>query len=153
MMDLSELITEERISLDLLATDKIAVIKEMIDVLGNHERVVNKAELLLCLQEREKLESTGIGDGIALPHARTDLVKEIMVAFGRSKQGVEFESLDGKPVHLFFLIVSPKENSSKLMQVLAKLCRLLRDDGFRQALLYAESKQKALELIQEKNLY
>ena len=150
-MNISELITEERISLDLCATENITVLKELVEVLGNHELITDKEELFKELQEREVLESTGIGDGIAIPHVRTEKVKEMVIAFGRSEKGVEFNALDNKPVHLFFLIVTPKEDSSKLMRILAKLCRLLRDGSFRQALLTAPSKQTIIGLIEEKS--
>jgi fructose-specific phosphotransferase system IIA component len=144
-------ITEERVCLDLSATDKAGVIREMIEVLGNHDRIRNKEELLKGLQAREQLETTGIGDGVALPHARTDIVKELMVAFGRSKKGVEFEALDDKPVHLVFLIVAPRKDSSKVMKLLAGFCRILGDEGFRQALLAAETKREVVGLIEGKS--
>jgi fructose-specific phosphotransferase system IIA component len=151
MMNLIDLINEERVCLELSAADKEGTIKEMIEILGNHGLVTDKEELLDGLKAREELESTGIGDGIALPHARTDIVKEIMVAFGRSKKGVDFDALDEKPVYLVFLIVAPKKSSSQLMRLLAVICRILRKKDFRQALFTAESKQEIVRLIEERS--
>ena len=152
-MNINELLTEERISLDLSATDKFTAIKELVGVLGNHGHITDKDNLLHALQEREELESTGIGDGIAIPHVRTELAKEMMIAFGRSAKGVDFSALDNEPVHLFFLVVTPKEDSSKLMRILAKLCRLLKKEEFRQALLTAQSKQIITELIEAESSF
>ena len=145
----ADLITERQVCLDLSATDKIGVMKEMIEILGNHKKITDKEGLLKVLQEREELETTGIGDGIALPHARTDIAKELMVAFGRSKKGGDFEALDDKPVFLLFLIVSPTKDSSKVMKLLAGICRILRNESFRQALLAAENKQEVIRLFEE----
>lgn len=151
MASLASLIIEKRICLELSATDKMGIIKEMIEVLGNYGRITDKEELLQGLLAREDLETTGIGDGIALPHARTDIVTELMVAFGRSKKGLDFGALDDKPVHLVFLIVGPKKDSSKLMRLLAGACRVLRNEDFRKALLTVESKQDIIKLIEGKD--
>ncbi len=149
IISLADLITEEQVCLDLSATDKIEIMKEMIEVLGNQEKITDKEGLLKVLQEREELETTGIGDGIALPHARTNIVKELMVVFGRSKKGVDFEALDDKPVFLLFLIVAPTKDSSKVMRLLAGVCRILKNESFRQALLASENKQEVIRLFEE----
>ena len=151
MINLNNFITEEQICLELSAIDKVGILKEMLDVLGNDGRIIDQEELFKALLTREDLETTGIGEGIALPHARTDIVKELMVAFGRSKKGVDFEALDDNPVHLVLLIVGPRKDSSKLMRVLAGVCRILRNSDFRQALLTAESKREIIRLIEETN--
>ena len=151
MIGLANFITEERICLDLSATDKMEIIKEMIEALGNHERIADGEELFKELQAREELETTGIGEGIALPHVRTDIVTELLVAFGRSKNGVDFKASDNNPVHLVILIVAPRKDSSKLMRLLAGVCRILRDESFRQMLLNAKNRQEIIRFIEEKN--
>jgi fructose-specific phosphotransferase system IIA component len=151
MIRLANFITEERVCLDLSATDKVGVIKEMVELLGNHELITDKEGLIKGLIAREELETTGIGDGIALPHARIDVINELTVAFGRSEKGVEFEALDDKPVYLVFLILAPRKDSSKVLKLLAGVCRILRKENFRQALLSAENEQEIIRLIEEKS--
>lgn len=150
MIRLTHFITEERICLDLSTTDKVGTIKEMVGLLGNHELITDKDALIKGLIAREELETTGIGDGIALPHARIDVVDELMIAFGRSRKGIDFNSLDEKPVNLVFLIVAPRRDSSKVLKMLACACRILRKESFRQTLLNAESEQEVIRLIEEK---
>ena len=149
MVKLSNLITEERVCLDLSATDKAGVIRKMVELLGNHKLITDKEELINGLIAREELETTGIGDGIALPHARIDVVNELMVAFARSTKGIDFDALDERPANLVFLIVAPRKDSSKVLKLLAGVCRILRKESFRQALLTAENKQEIISLLEE----
>ncbi len=146
---LYQLLKPEQICLDLQARDKAAVIKEMA-ALADPAKVNSPKELLNCLLERENLETTGVGEGIALPHARTDAVNEALVLFARSKSGIDFQALDEKPVYLLFLIAAPKSESTRVLKMLARVSRLLNNAGFRQALLVAESPPEVIRLFQEK---
>lgn len=151
MSRVTDFITEERICLDLSATDKVGVIKEMVELLGNHELVTDKKGLIKGLLAREELETTGIGDGIALPHARIDVVNELMIAFGRSKKGINFNALDEKLVQIVLLIVAPRKDSSKVLKMLAIVCRILRKESFRQILLTTDNKQEIIRLIEKES--
>lgn len=146
---ISNLLRLEQICLDLKATNKISVIKEMISMI-HKSKVSNPEGLFQCLLEREELETTGIGDGIALPHGRTDVVKEMIVLLGRSNQGIDYKALDDKPVNLLFMIVAPKNESTKVLKMLAKISRFFNNSDFRQQLMDVQSPKEALRLFQIK---
>ncbi|MBI5787729.1 MAG: PTS sugar transporter subunit IIA [Candidatus Schekmanbacteria bacterium] len=146
---ITQLLRPENIRLYLKATDKTSAIEEMVDMIGE-ENIADREELLNCLYEREKLETTGVGEGIALPHGRTDAVKDMHVVFARSKEGVEFQSLDDKPVYLLFLITAPRNESTKVLKMLAKLSRFLNNPSFRQELLDVKSTQDIINMFKEK---
>ncbi len=146
---ISQLLKPGHICLDLQATDKAAAIRELT-ALADASIVSDQEGLLTCLFEREKLETTGIGDGIALPHGRTDAVSETLLLFGRSTKGIDFQSLDDQPVNLLFLIAAPKNESTKVLKMLAKVSRLLSNANLRQALLTTENPQEIVSLFQEK---
>src|SRR5690348_1114910 len=95
------------ITLELTATNKKGVLEELVGLLGKEGKIKDTKAAVDILLEREKLGSTGIGQGIAIPHAKTDQAKDVVAAFGLSRRGVNFESLDGEPVHLFFLLIAP----------------------------------------------
>ncbi len=149
-MTLEELLPPERICLELVAEKKEDAIKEIAALLASSGKLLDKKAFLECLLEREKLETTGIGDGVALPHGRTDAVGEMLMAFARSKKGIDYEALDDRPVHLFFLIAAPLSGSTKVLKLLAKVSRLLHNATFRQALVKAETKAQIIELIKQK---
>ncbi len=144
-----ELLPPERICLELTAEKKEDAIKEMTGLLAGSGKLLDKQAFLKCLFEREELETTGIGDGVALPHGRTDAVGELLLAFARSKNGIDYDALDDKPVHLFFMIAAPLSDSTKVLKLLAKVSRLLHNAKFRQALLKAETKDQIIELIKQ----
>jgi mannitol/fructose-specific phosphotransferase system IIA component (Ntr-type) len=101
------------------------------------------------LAKRENLESTGIGDGIAIPHARTDAVQDLILAFARSPQGIDFSSIDGKPSHIIFLIASPEGKKSEYIMALAKLSRLLRKHPVRELLRDAKNPKEIMDIIKK----
>ena len=107
--------------------------------------------MLHVLLDREKLGSTGIGDGIAIPHGKLAGLEEMVVAFGRSRSGIAFEAMDGKPVHLFFLLMAPENSAGQHLKVLAKISRMLKDAGFRKNLLEAKTHDDLVRLISEKD--
>jgi PTS system nitrogen regulatory IIA component len=115
------------------------------DVKYSHEDMVN------TLLEREKLGSTGIGDGVAIPHGKLANLEELIVSFGRSKEGVEFDAMDGKPAHIFFLLMAPEDTTGKHLKALAKISKMLKDSTFRKKLLEAKSKDELYMIIADKD--
>ena len=150
MVRISSMMNEELVNLSLESKTKEKVIEEMAGAILERKKIQNREEFLRAILDRETLESTGIGRGIAIPHARTNAIDEIVVVFGRSEVGVDFSSLDGKPAQLFFLIVAPERERSAYINVLARLSRLLRKEDFRRSLEKANTAKKVIELI-EKN--
>jgi len=142
-------IREELINLDLLSEQKDDAIRELVQLMENAEGMVDFERFLEDVFERERLGTTGIGDGIAIPHARTDAVDQLVIAIGRSARGVEFESLDGKKVKLLFLMGTPRGSVSHYLKILAQLTRLLKEDTFRDKLLEARDKERVVSLFRE----
>ncbi len=145
-----EILPESQISLNLESRTKEESLKEIVALMESSPHILDKDDLLENLMERERLETTGIGDGIALPHARTDSVDQLVIGFGRSEEGIEYDSLDGKLVHILFFIAAPKTSSTKVLKVLAKISRLLNKENFRKALLAANTKQEIQELLRSR---
>lgn len=141
------------ISIDLKGQSKSDVIEELVQLLVQAGKFKDARPIVETLREREKLGSTGIGQGIAIPHGKSDQVQEIVAAFGVSKRGVEFDSLDGEPVYLIFLLVAPMEAAGLHLKALAKISRLLKDKFFRQALRDAKSVEDLLRTIKEEDDY
>lgn len=147
VLKISQLLKAKAIVMDIDAREKIAAIKEMVDYLVA-EKLVSDGEVFLnALAKRENLESTGIGDGIAIPHARTGAVKGVLLAFARSQEGVDFSAIDGKPSHLIFLIAAPEDKKSEYIMTLAKISRLLRRQHVRDQLKRAKNAQEVLDII------
>ncbi|MFH1743984.1 MAG: PTS sugar transporter subunit IIA [bacterium] len=131
---LCDLLQPEQVVLQMEATDKEAVLAELLSLLvADQPRMVQEAALEALVQ-REEVGSTGIGDGIAIPHARTPAIQQIRIAAGVSQEGLDFQSLDGKPVHLFFLILTPASAAGAHLKLLAQLTRLLRSTASRDSL-------------------
>jgi fructose-specific phosphotransferase system IIA component len=142
-------IREELINLDLLSERKEDAIRELARLMESTQGVIDFDLFLEDVFERERLGTTGIGDGIAIPHARTDAVDQLVIALGRSARGVEFESLDGKKVKLLFLMGTPKGSVSHYLKILAQLTRLLKEGTFRDKLLEARDKEIVVSLFRE----
>lgn len=147
VLKISQLLKAKAIMMDIDAKEKIAAIKEMVDYLVAKKLVADGEAFLNALAKRENLESTGIGDGIAIPHARTGAVKGLLLAFARSQEGVDFSAIDGKPSYLIFLIASPEDKKSEYIMALAKISRLLRRPQVRDQLKRARNAQEVLDII------
>lgn len=147
MERISELLTDQLINLSLTSKDKEGVLEELADMVHRAKKVSDRDAFLRSLRKRENLESTGIGKGLAIPHARTDTVDGVVMAFARSEHGVDFQSLDNKPAHLIFLIASPEREKSVYIKVLARTSRLLRKDKFRQQLMKVSTPKEVIQLI------
>ncbi|MFZ2955626.1 MAG: PTS sugar transporter subunit IIA [Candidatus Ozemobacteraceae bacterium] len=146
-MELTEFIAPQLIKLELQAVKKLDAIKELIDLLDHAGYVTDAEAFLKSVLEREKVGSTGIGKGIAIPHSRTATVREVVVAIGRSPAGIDFDALDNKPVQLIFLIAAPVESGGLYLKALARLSRLLRYQEFRNELMDATSVDQVIKII------
>ena len=134
-MRIEDVLKESCIIAELEGRDKRSVIYELARVLKNAGLIEDIDKVAEVLLERERLGSTGIGDGVAIPHGKMKGLKTILCAFGRSKEGVEFDAVDGKPVHLFFLLIAPEDAASLHLKMLSRVSRLFRDPSFRKRLL------------------
>ena len=150
-MKLGEIIPEGGILDDVKATEKEEVIKEMVAALVKAGRIeeANVKKVVKALMDREELGSTGIGAGVAVPHAKHDSVTDLVGAFGRSKKGIAFEALDGEPVHVLFLLLSSKSASGAHLEALAYISRLVRDEKFVKFLKDAKDAAAIRELLNE----
>jgi len=150
-MKITGILTPEHIIPDLKSVTKEEVLSELSANFpyGNNINC-NQATALNALINREKLGSTGIGDGIAIPHGKIHGIDELLLSFGRSKKGVAFDTLDGKPAHIFFLLIVPEDAPSQHLKLLAKISRMLKDADFRKKLMNASSREDIYRLIAEK---
>lgn len=147
-MRISDYLKEDMICLELKATGKEEAIRELGSVIRKAKEITNYEMFLKDVLEREKLTTTGIGDDVAIPHARTDAVTGFVIAFGKSEKGVEFDSLDGKRARLLFLMGTPKmAGLDEYLVLLAHLTRLLKQQSFREALLKAQSPAEIIEIF------
>ncbi|MBO1002741.1 PTS fructose transporter subunit IIABC [Pseudogracilibacillus auburnensis] len=149
-MKITELLAEDTIILDLEASTKSKAIDELVEKLFAAGKLVEKELFTQAIWEREKQGSTGIGEGVAIPHAKTNAVKVPSIVFGRSKRGIDFEALDQQPSHLFFMIAASEEANNEHLDTLARLSQLLMEIPFREQLMKATSSKEILSLIDEK---
>ncbi len=149
MTRVSDLLRDDLINLNLSSDEKVKTLEELADLISEREKITDREEFLKSVMAREGLESTGIGRGVAIPHARTDTVERTVVALGRSKEGVDFASLDGRPVHLIFLIVSPERDKRLYIKTLARISRMVRRDDFRRSLLRATTPSDVIALVKK----
>ena len=149
-MKFSDFMHEELILLNLLSDKKEDIIKELISPIIKKRIAVSEKILIKAVLNREALGSTAIGNGIAIPHARTSSVKKKTVVFGRSKKGRNFDSVDGKPVTLFFMIVSPDRETGPHLKMLARISRLLQDPDFRESLMKLPTASEIIGYIRSK---
>lgn len=150
-MKIMEFLSKKAITVSLKSTDKEGVIRELADLLAKAGEIKNKEELVKAILARESLGSTGIGQGIGIPHAKSPNVKNVVSAFGLSQRGVNFDALDGEPVYIFFLLVAPEESAGPHLKALARISRMLKDKYFRELLRKAKDEKEALRIIQEED--
>jgi nitrogen PTS system EIIA component len=142
-MKLSELFDEDNIIPELSAREKRGVLEELVEAVISRERSIDKKTLVKVLLERERLGSTGIGDGVAIPHGKYHGISRPLISFGRSREGLDFDSMDGQPAHLFFLLVAAPEDSANIhLKVLAAIARILKNSAFRKTLMQASSREE-----------
>ncbi|RKY63538.1 MAG: PTS sugar transporter subunit IIA [Candidatus Latescibacterota bacterium] len=146
MNGLSDLISPDRI-VWLSSDTKEEVLRELVDVISRAPQIGDRDELLKAVLEREKIMSTGIGLGIAVPHAKIESVSDFVIAIGISRKGVEFDSLDNKPVHIVVMIAGPANQQDRYIRILAKVVLALKDPKVRETVLKAETPQEVLRAL------
>jgi PTS system nitrogen regulatory IIA component len=150
--NLTDLLPAAQILPDLNARTKTEVLEELCAPALLALPELSLAPLMNVLQERERLGSTGIGDGIAIPHGKLALLRQLLLIFGRSRPGVEFDSLDGKPAHLFFLVLAPGDSAGMHLKALARISRLLKSQTMRSQLMQAAGAEQIWEIIKAQEI-
>ena len=146
-MRITELLTKDTIAMDLSASDKNGVIDELVNQLDKAGKLSDIAQFKEAIHNRESQSTTGIGEGIAIPHAKVAAVKSPAIAFGKSKEGVDYQSLDGQPAHLFFMIAAPEGGAQTHLDALAKLSSILMDDKVREVYYMLTLLKKCFKLL------
>lgn len=146
-MKLMDFLISDAIEPDMKSTTKVASIGELVALLKKAGAIADEHAVAEIILEREELGSTGIGEGIAVPHGKSDAVDKLVAAFGRSERGIDFESMDNQPVHLLFLLVAPKDVSGPHLMALARISRLLKNRAFRKSLMDASDKEELLKML------
>jgi len=150
-MKIMEILVKESVILDLGVRTKREVLAEMAASLAKVEPQIEAGRLLDVLMEREALQSTGIGEGVAIPHGKLPGLQRLVASFARSRAGVDFESIDGQPTHHFFLLVVPEHSGGQYLKALARISRFFRDPAFRQALAQGEALEDVIRAIEEED--
>ncbi|MDI6759080.1 MAG: PTS sugar transporter subunit IIA, partial [Candidatus Omnitrophota bacterium] len=152
-MQIMSFLSKKAIITDLKSTKKEDVIKELVDILINSGDIekCNRAKLVEALMAREALGSTAIGQGIAIPHAKLDFVTNLIAAFGLSKKGVDFDSLDGESAYIFFLLIAPQDSAGPHLKALARISRLLKDKYFRDTLRACIDDKSVIKIITQED--
>jgi len=146
-MALTEYINEGLIKVQIEATNKVDAITEMVDLMYNTGEITDRAEFLKSVIERETMGSTGIGYGVAIPHGRADVSQRLILSFGKSPEGIEFDSIDGKKVKLMFMLAAPKKDIGLYLKALAELSRLLEKEAFRNSLMNCYTPKDVIDTI------
>ena len=151
-MKIMDFLDKKAISPDLKARNKEAVIKELVDLLIKADAIKSKKEeVVKSLMAREALGSTGIGQGIGIPHGKSPHVKSLVASFGVSRQGVDFESLDGEPAHIFFLLMAPEDSAGPHLKALARISGLLKDRYVRDMLINVHDEKEIIKIINDED--
>ena len=150
-MKIMDYLKEEWVNPDLQGMDKLSVLRELSRVLAKPCQAASSEELVQVLLDREKLESTGIGEGIAIPHGRLRKLKDFVLSFGRSVKGIDFDSIDHKPTHLFFLVMAPENSAVNNLKLLSRIVTLLKDGSFKKRLMEARSQKEVFQIISEED--
>ena len=150
-MKIQDILVKEGSILDLASDTKDAVLEELARAVAEVEPSQNAERLQEVLADREALQSTGIGEGVAIPHGKISGLDHIVASFARSVKGVDFQSIDGQPTHLFFLLVVPEHSGGQHLKALARISRFFRDGEFRQKLISAASLDDVFRSIEEED--
>lgn len=152
-MKIMDFLSKKAIITDIKATKKIDVIKELVNALIDSQEIEkrHRNKIIDALTAREALGSTAIGQGIAIPHAKIDCVDKLIGAFGLSKKGVDFDSLDGESAHIYFLLLAPQDSAGPHLKALARISRLLKDKYFRDTLKNCEDERSVIKVITEED--
>lgn len=148
-MRIMDFLDKESIELNVKSKTKKEVIEELVEMLAQKGLIADKKVTIESLMEREELGSTGVGQGIAIPHSKTKGVKELVAAFGVSKEGVNFEALDGEPVFIFFLLLAPEGAAGLMLKALARVSNFLKNKYYRRKIMEAADKAAVIQTIDE----
>ena len=152
-MSIRDFLVDQAVSCDVKAHTKEDVIRELVSLLVKSGAIKERdqSRLVQVLLDREALGSTGIGQGVAIPHGKSACVTRLVAAFGISRAGVTFESLDGEPASIFFLLVAPEDSAGPHLKALARISRLLKDKHFRDGLRAAKDERQLLKIIHDED--
>ena len=150
-MKIEDILAQELVLPDLAARSKTDVLVELANAVSAVHPELERERLVQALEDRERLNSTALGDGVAIPHGKLPGIKRVFAAFARSRQGVDFHSLDGGPTNLFFLLVAPEDSAGAHLKALARISRLLKDASFRKRLLDAPDAATLYDIIREED--
>jgi nitrogen PTS system EIIA component len=134
-MNIADALRESCVIVDLKGETKEEVLNELVSAMKEMGLIEDVKEALRVILDRERLGSTGIGDGVAIPHGKMKNLQNVLCGFGRSKKGIAFEAVDGQPVHIFFLLLAPEENTGLHLKMLSRISRIVRDSSFRKKLM------------------
>lgn len=147
-MKILDALHREAILADLKALDKKGVIEELVTPVSRIAGV-NREYLVRVLMERERLGSTGIGEGVGIPHGKLKDLESLVLGFGLSRKGVDFESMDGRPTHIFFILITPENSTGLHLKLLAQISKILKNDPFKEKLLNATDSDEIYSIIKE----
>lgn len=148
-MKVFELLNTKYVLTEFKSENKDDVINELIELLKGDERILDLDDVRKCVFDREKIMSTGVGKGFAIPHGKTNSVSDVLAAFGKSKKPIDYNSLDGEPVQLVFLLIGKENLVGKHIKLLSRISRLMNNDEFRKRLIEAESRESILKIFEE----
>ena len=146
-MKIMEFLSTKAVTTHLKSTTKEEIIRELVELLHAAGGIQDKEEIIMAVLARESLGSTGIGQGVGIPHAKSNSVGKLIAAFGLAPKGVNFDSLDGEPAYIFFLLVAPEDSAGPHLKALARISRMLKDKYFRDMLKKAKDEKEILHII------
>ena len=149
-MRITDVLDPEAVIPSLKAREKSAVLEEIVTRVSSHYGFEDSQRLLEVVRARERICSTAIGEGVAIPHGKLPGLKRVFIAFARSREGVDFDAQDGTPTHLFFLLVAPEDSTSEHLSALARVSRLVKDPALRERLMTVQTPEEVVSLIEQK---
>lgn len=150
-MKITDFLSASLVIPDLKGKVKHAVLKEMAEWMASTDQSLDGEKVLQVLLEREKISSTAIGEGVAIPHGKMAGVRRVRGVFGRSREGVDFESIDGALTHLFFVLIAPENSAADHLKALARISRVLKDSAFRARLMAGRTREEIFQIIEEED--
>jgi fructose-specific phosphotransferase system IIA component len=150
-MKLTKILKLEKIKIDFEGTTKDEIINEMIDLFKGDERVLNVEAIRTVVLEREKIMSTGVGNGFAIPHGKTNMVKEMVAGFGLLKNPIDFDAIDGAPVNLIFMLIGQEDSVGQHIKMLSRISRIMNQESVRKKLADASSTEEVFQIFEEED--
>ncbi|MCA9733186.1 MAG: PTS sugar transporter subunit IIA [Deferribacteres bacterium] len=149
---LGDILSHDTIIMHLMSKDKKAAIEELVDTLDKSHKISEREPVLQAILDREAVMSTGVGDGVAIPHGKSDSANELVAALGVTESPLDFESIDDKPVRLIWLLVGPPGKTGPHLKALSRISRLMHDSRFRETIIAAETPEKILNYIRDEEI-